>query len=126
MREVVTWASLGRYPKIIRKGMHPLTEHFGAIRANVPVPEDSATLENKQLLHLLQEAEHVYVAGEARSHCVANTIKQLFDYPAILKKIVLLNDCMSDVPGFESLAKPIYEKALTLGVRVATSHTSLV
>ncbi len=121
MHEVMAWSAQGHYPEIVSKGMHPLAEHFGALRANVADPDVIATLENKPLLHLLHNAGAIFIAGEARSHCVANTVKQLFDYPDILKKIVLLDDCMSDVPGFETIAGPIYDKALELGARITNS-----
>jgi nicotinamidase/pyrazinamidase len=61
------------------------------------------------------------MAGEAKSHCVANTIKQMLDIKGIARKLVILEDCMSDVPGFETIALPIYERARTAGARSTLS-----
>lgn len=62
------------------------------------------------------------MAGEARSHCVATSLRQMIRYaPGLLPKVVLLTDCMSDVTGLGHLADPIYEEARTLGVRFTTS-----
>jgi len=37
------------------------------------------------------------------------------------RKMVILEDCMSNVAGFETLALPIYEKAKQEGVRFTLS-----
>ena len=126
MHAVMAWAAQGRYTEMIRKGMHPLTEHFGALRANVPADDDISTSENKRLLKLLDESETIYIAGEARSHCVANTMKQIMDYKSIIKKTILLTDCMSNVPGFETIADPIYQKALALGAIMVSSTDVII
>lgn len=69
--------------------------------------------------------DEIWLAGEARSHCVANTLKQMFDYPEIVRRLVILEDCMSDIPGCEDLAIPIYEKAARMGARFEKSESLL-
>lgn len=115
------WASEGKFFRIVIKGSNPLTEHFGAIRANIPVEDDEETRVNYQLLKELEMYDNIYLAGEAKSHCVANTIKQLGEFPNLLKKIVLLEDCTSSVPGFEDIAATIYKKAFASGMRRSDS-----
>jgi len=115
------WARKGRFLEFIAKGTHPLTEHFGAFRANIPVPDAPETEFNAALLKKLGYFDRIYLAGEAKSHCVAHTIHQLFGFPGILKKLVLLEDCTSPVPGFEALAEPIYEMARQYGMQFETS-----
>jgi nicotinamidase-related amidase len=46
------------------------------------------------------------IAGEASSHCVANTaadVIEAFGDPAYASKITLITDCMSAVTGFDFL-----------------------
>lgn len=108
------------------KGEHPLAEHFGVFRAQVPVPGEPKTNLNQALLDDLAQYDEIWIAGEARSHCVATSLKQVLRYaPQLAPNVVMLTDCMSDVPGFGHLADPIYAEALTVGVRFTTS-TDLV
>ena len=115
MNVIADWAKQGKYHTVISKGTNPLTEHFGAFRANVPLPDCPETALNLPLINELKSFDRIWIAGEAKSHCVANTIRQLFDYPEIIKKLAILEDCMSHVPGFETLAAPIFEQAYNMG-----------
>lgn len=121
MQAVREWAADGRFYKLVIKGTNPLTEHFGAFRANVPLPSAPETQLNMALLDELTHYQRIVVAGEARSHCVANTIRQLFDYPELVGKLQILNDCMSNVPGFEQLAEPIFNRAEERGATITST-----
>ena len=83
----------------VTKGTNVLTEHYGALLAEVPVAKDPSTQLNGRFLAMLQEADVIVVAGEASSHCVKATIEQVADNigEAHLKKFKLLTDCMSPV-----------------------------
>ena len=108
------------------KGEHPLAEHFGMFRAQIPVPGSPATELNQPLLDELAQNDEIWIAGEARSHCVATSLRQLMRYaPALVPRVLLLTDCMSDVTGLGYLAEPIYAEARERGVRFTTS-TELV
>jgi nicotinamidase-related amidase len=122
MDAVINWARSGKYFYMVRKGSNPLTEHFGVFRANVPIPGKPETQKNKQLLNDLNEFSEIFIAGEAKSHCVANTLKQLFDYPYLLRKITVLENCMSNIQGFEEVSDTIFEEAKRLGVRMVRSE----
>lgn len=112
----------GKSCNFVTKGTHPLTEHFGAFRAQVPIPGVPSTDINMDLLKKLAEYQNVYLAGQAKSHCVANTLKQALEYvPDLAKKFVILEDCMSNVPGFENIADGIYENAKQAGVRFSNT-----
>lgn len=115
MEAIQEWARKGKMFDVISKGMYPLTEHFGAFRANMPVDNVPETQFNQSLIDKMEAYDKIWIAGEAKSHCVANTLKQLFDYPELMAKLIVLDDCMSNVDGFESLADPIYEKAKEMG-----------
>jgi nicotinamidase-related amidase len=111
MEAVKNWArARNQYFKVIQKGKSPFTEHFGIMQANVPIDNDADTQFNIPLLDLFAGYDTVYIAGEAQSHCVACTVKQLLAYPDIADRIIILKNCMSAVPGFEHLADGIYRQ----------------
>jgi nicotinamidase-related amidase len=111
-----------RFVRYITKGSHPMTEHFGAFRAQVAIANANETHVNMSLIEQLDLFDVIYIAGQAESHCVANSLKQIMELaPNIAKKFVVLEDTMSPVPGFEDLANPIYEKAREMGVKFETT-----
>jgi nicotinamidase/pyrazinamidase len=117
MEPVKAWARKGNFFEIVIKGTNPLTEHFGALMANIPIDGSPETQLNTALVEKLHLFDTILVAGEAKSHCVATTVKQMIKFSGIARKLVILKDCMSDIPGFETLAIPIYEKAKKDGAR---------
>lgn len=121
LEAVRKWARKGRFFNVIQKGVNPLTEHFGALRANIPIENDIQTQPNKLLIEKLSLAENIIIAGEAKSHCVANTIKQILETEAIKGQLFVLEDAMSNVPGLEKLADPIYQQALKRGATFTTT-----
>lgn len=107
----------------IQKGLYPLSEHFGIFRAQVPDPAIAETQLNTALIADLDRFETVYLMGEAKSHCVANSLKQLLDFaPSLVAKLVVVTDCMSDVSGLGHLADPIYAEARERQVRFMPSN----
>lgn len=83
----------------VTKGTNVLTEHYGALQAEVPIASDPSTQLNGRFLAMLQEADVIAVGGEASSHCVKTTIEQVADNIGAehVKKFRLLTDCMSPV-----------------------------
>jgi len=123
MTAVRRWASGGHFFDIVIKGTNPLTEHFGVLRANIPVESAPETGLNKTLAEKLKKYTNIFIAGEARSHCVANTVRQMGEIEGLAGNIFLLWDLMSDVPGFEAVAMSIYENAFRRGIRKETSFS---
>ncbi len=94
------FAVVGFHPK----GSNIFTEHYGGLMAEVPDPNDPTTqldLSEGGIIHSLQQADIVAIAGEASSHCVRATVQQIVDNigDSHLHKISLLVDCMSPVPA---------------------------
>ena len=128
----LAWARNGHHLSYVSKGSHPYSEHFGAFKAQVPQENYPSTQFNFGLQQTLEKFDTVYLAGQAKSHCVANTLKQVVkEVPNLAKKFVILTDTMSDVPGgpagpgttptFGELAQPIYDEAKALGVKFSTT-----
>lgn len=119
-------ASPGKFVQYVQKGEYPLAEHFGAFRANIEVANQVGTQLNQKLISDLEKFQNVYFAGEARSHCVANTLKQAMDIaPKLANKFVILEDAMSSVPGFETLGDPIYDEARQKNIRFSNTNDAL-
>lgn len=94
-------ASLGIVAKLA-KGSNPWTEHYSAVMAEVPDADDPDTQLNSRFIATLAEADQVYIAGEAGSHCVKATVEHIVEHLGQpLSKLVLLTDCISPVTGFE-------------------------
>lgn len=107
----------------VTKGSNPFTEHYSAVQADVPDPEDENTQLNTALLDILAESDMVAIAGEALSHCVANTVKDIANNfgDDNIKKLVLLEDTCSNVPGFENLGEDFVKEMKARGMQVSTS-----
>lgn len=86
----------------VTKGACMFTEHFGALMAQVPLATDPSTGLNTGLLNTLMRADLVAIAGQAASHCVMETVKQIVNNidPSLIKKLVLLTDATSPIPHY--------------------------
>lgn len=107
----------------VLKGQTRFTEHFSAVKAAMEVPGNPYTLLNTALIRSLDQADEIWVAGEATSHCVNDTVTDIVEYsdnPEIAKKIVLLSDAMSPVGGFEDMAEGFFHRMRSAGARILT------
>jgi len=117
-----SWSRGGKSIQYVTKGSFPDTEHFGAFEAQVPIKNIASTQYNLKLQETLERYDVVYLAGQARNFCVVNTMKQMINKaPNLVKKMIILNDCMSDVPGFDGLGEDVWDKAKSLGAKISTS-----
>ena len=103
------------------KGHNPWTEHYSAVQADVPDPTDPETRINTPLIRALQSADVVALSGQALSHCVANTVRDIIEYlnPESICKLVLIEDTTSPVTGFEALARQFLSDIRQRGMKMA-------
>jgi len=107
----------------VTKGSNIWTEHYSGVQADVPDPQDPGTMLNIPLIETLERADIIGLAGEALSHCVANTVRDIantFGGDSI-KKMVLLEDCCSNVTGFENLGLEFVDEMLSRGMKMEKS-----
>ncbi len=118
---LAAWARARHHQlQIWRKGENPWSEHFSAVRAAVPVPDDPTTHDNTDLISSLDDCDRIYVAGQALSHCVAATVGDLIALaPRLAPRIVLLTDAASPVAGFSAAAEDF-----VAALRAAGGHTA--
>lgn len=130
LAETLCWwerSEMGRVNYVV-KGNNPWTEHFSGVKAEVPDPRDPSTQLNKTMIRTLQEADLIPVAGEALSHCLANTARDIadaFDDPAYVSKLRLLTDATSNVQGFDFLGQQFIDDLVKKGMRLETTETFL-
>ena len=105
----------------VTKGSNIYTEHYSAVQADVPDPSDPSTQINTGLIQTLEEADIILVAGEAGSHCLANTVRDIannFSDAKYVEKITLLKDATSPVPGFETLQEDFIKEMTGRGMKI--------
>jgi nicotinamidase/pyrazinamidase len=113
----------------VTKGTNPWTEHYGALQAEVPMASDPATGLNTNFLQVLGEADLVVIVGEALTHCVLETMRQIVNNvdPALINKIALLIDCSSPIPAvpggpdFPAMATKAIEEMKARGLQILKS-----
>ncbi|WAA13317.1 isochorismatase family protein [Fervidibacillus halotolerans] len=107
--------------KRIVKGTHPTTEMYGIFRPEYSKEEDT----NTALLNEIATFDQIIVAGEAKSHCVLESLAQLIEFfeqneiPRL--KIVVLEDCMSSIPGYEQSTEKAFQQFEKSGVQIVSS-----
>ena len=131
LTELQRWEilAIGQVDYVV-KGTNPWTEHYSAVQAEIPDPQDPGTQVNVPFVRLLQESDIVVLCGEALSHCLANTVRDLYGQfnnlfnPSGTGKraeLVLLRDCTSNVPGFEQLGEDFIKDFKSWGGKVVNS-----
>jgi nicotinamidase-related amidase len=115
------------------KGDKPFTENYSVIGPEVltgPMGETLGT-HNIKFIQALQDADRVYIAGQAKSHCVEWTVSDLLEDiqmtdSNLAKKVYLLEDCTSPVvvPGtvyHTDAADKAFERFAQAGMHVVKS-----
>lgn len=109
------------------KGSNPFTEHYSALMADVVDPDDESTRLNTDFIDIIKEYDVILGAGEALSHCYANTFRDIFRELGAdqVKKFVLLKDATSSVPGCEQMGQDFIDEftADPYGMQVSTTTT---
>lgn len=114
------------------KGYHPLTENYSIMAPEVKnILGRSVAQFNTQFFEALTNNDRLYIWGEAKSHCVMWTIKDLLQNiqatdPAIINKVYILEDCMSPVPAvpgadFPAIADQTMEEFRAAGINIVKS-----
>ncbi len=139
IEEAIFFHSIARtaQPDFEIKGDKPFTENYSVIGPEVltgPMGE-SLGLRNPKFIQQLQEVDKLYIAGQAKSHCVAWTVSDLLadiqsTDPELARKVYLLEDCSSPVvvPGVvdhTSAANEAYERFAKAGMKIVKSTDSM-
>lgn len=106
----------------IVKGQDPLSEMYGIIKPEYAKTDGT----NYAFLHSLLTYDKIVIAGEAKSHCVLESVRQIVEYYGekheLPPKIYLLEDCMSPIPGFEESTEHAFiELQKNYGIHIVKS-----
>lgn len=120
-------------PTYLVKGRIPKTEHYSIFEPEVKVPDNHEGGVDTRLLDRIAGYDLIYVAGQAKSHCVLETVASVVNYasvkPGLIEKLRLLNDCMSSVAhpeiDFEAMANARFEEFAREGLQRVTTDDPL-
>merc|ERR1712166_795535 len=111
-----------RCVEYLMKGQNNRTEMYSSLSAEVVVQGDPTTSLNTELISVLAQHQQVVVCGQAKSHCVNYTARDLLSGWAAAGRavcdIVVLSDGSSAVPGFEEAAVVFEQDMKDAGVTV--------
>ena len=83
------------------------SEQYSAFLAEVIDPSDDSTRFDYKLFNSLIANDLIFFSGQAKSHCVRQTVEDFLQHYTKLNNykpiVVILEDTMSNVPGFESI-----------------------
>ncbi len=111
------------------KGRIPKTEHYSLLEPEVKVPTHPQGTLNTSFLDMLASYDLIYVAGQAKSHCVLETVTSVMRHfegqPDELAKWRVLMDCTSAVAhpeiDFDAMADEQYAEYAERGLKLAKS-----
>lgn len=106
---------------MIFKGSDPKSEMYGIIK-----PEYSKDdFINIEVLDTIKQYDEIYVVGEASSHCVLESVKQIVEYfsekTEILNRITILSDCTSSITGYEENTLKEFKQLEKVGIKFIKS-----
>ncbi len=87
------------------KGQEPRTENYSVLSPEVTeLRGERVGAFNEALFRTLMSHDRVYVFGQAKSHCVLSTLRDMQDHiervdRSLARKVYVLADCMSPVPA---------------------------
>lgn len=139
VEEAVFFHSLARLdqPDFEIKGEQPFTENYSVIGPEVLTGPMGESLGGRspKFIEQLQQFDRLYIAGQAKSHCVAWTVADLLEDiravdPALAQKVYLLDDCSSPVvvPGVidhAEAAEAAFARFAEAGMNIVKSTEAL-
>lgn len=120
-------------PQFITKGEIAKTEHYSMLEPEVKVSEHPQGTLNTTFLDDLKEFDLIYIAGEAKSHCVLETVNSIMMYfrgqADFISKIRILYDGMSSVAhpkiDFDAIANETFRQHQNNGLTLITTKDEI-
>eukprot|EP00600_Ochromonadales_sp_CCMP1393_P010544 CAMPEP_0175007414 /NCGR_PEP_ID=MMETSP0005-20121125/6394_1 /TAXON_ID=420556 /ORGANISM="Ochromonas sp., Strain CCMP1393" /LENGTH=945 /DNA_ID=CAMNT_0016262845 /DNA_START=27 /DNA_END=2864 /DNA_ORIENTATION=+ len=116
------WAQWSKRPvNYVMKAQNLRTEMYSALQAEVEDPTDQSTALNTELLSMLKISDKLLICGQAMSHCVNYTTRDLItNWDKDPSSLVLLTDGASPVSGFEREAEAFKLHCREKGISLCT------
>ncbi len=131
--EAIAYHSAARQsqPLFLSKGNIPETEHYSILEPEVKVPDHPHGSLNTDFLNTIASYDRIYIAGQAKSHCVLETVTSMMRYfddqPKTIRKLRILQDAMSSVVhptiNFEQIATKAFREYEARGLQIVDTAT---
>jgi len=112
-------------PVYLTKGTIAHTEFYSVVEPEVKYEKHPEGTINTRFLEIVSQFDLVYVAGQARSHCVLETMNSVMRHfsaqPEIIDKLRFLDDCTSSIAGFEESTEAQLQRFAANGMRLVKS-----
>jgi len=124
---LLDWENSFAMVDYVTKGSNMYTEHYSAVKAEVPDPSDPSTqidTSEGSLIATLMKTDIIAIMGEAGSHCLANTARDIADAfgdDSYVKKMVLIEDGTSPVSTFEQLQEDFIQEMTARGMQISNT-----
>ncbi|MGJ3241000.1 MAG: hypothetical protein ACFE0Q_19985 [Anaerolineae bacterium] len=129
--EAIAYHGAARHtqPTFITKGTVPQVEHYSLFEPEITPPEQNGSAVNHRLLDTLAQYDKIYMAGQAKSHCVLESVTSMMRYfadqPQVIRKIHVLTDAMSSVASpdvdFDQMANDTLQSYAEQGLNLTTT-----
>lgn len=125
--EAITYHSGARMaqPTYLTKGTIAHTEFYSVVEPEVKYSKHPEGGLNTRFLDMVAKFDLIYVAGQARSHCVLETMQSVVRHfansPEVIRKLRFLDDCTSSIPGFEQATEDQLQQFAAQGMRLVKS-----
>ena len=131
--EAIAYHSAARksQPTLYSKGSIAKTEHYSIMEPEVKVRGEVQGDVNEAFLDELSTYDLIYVAGQAKSHCVLETVSSMMrHFPReTIQKMRVLNDAMSSVAhpeiDFDAMADATFERFQEIGLSMVNTTADL-
>lgn len=131
--EAITFHSETRQSEVTHlvKGRIAKTEYYSLLEPEVKVPGAPGGTLNSAFLDRMATYDRIYFAGQAKSHCVLESITSMAHYegyqPGLLEKVYLLEDATSAVAhpeiDFDAMANEQFEAFAQRGLNITSTDT---
>jgi nicotinamidase/pyrazinamidase len=130
--EAIAYHTVARksQPTLLTKGTIPQTEHYSIMEPEVKVDLPGGGV-NTAFMDTLAEYDLIYIAGQAKSHCVLETVTSMMRYypPEVIKKLRILSDTMSSVAhpemDFDALADETFARFQANGLTLTDTEADI-
>jgi nicotinamidase/pyrazinamidase len=116
-------------PTYLTKGTIAHTEFYSVVEPEVKFPKHPEGGLNTRFLDMVARFDLIYVAGQARSHCVLETMNSIMRHfasqPDIIRKLRFLDDCTSSIPGFEATTETTIQRFVQQGMKLVKSGDAI-
>lgn len=116
-------------PTYLTKGTIAHTEFYSVVEPEVKYSKHPEGGLNTRFLDMVAQFDLIYIAGQARSHCVLETMQSVMRHfaasPDVIRKLRFLDDCTSSIPGFEKSTEAQLQQFAARGMRLVRSTDAI-